>query len=111
MTEIMNLDPDDAFDMALVKIKELHDRKKEDYSDPNNRYSNFQLASKFSGVPTTKVFEILLGVKQARLMELLSRMVKPKNEPIEDTLLDRAVYAILAYCYYMEYERTTTDGQ
>ena len=96
----MNPAPIDEFEEALQRIREVHNKKKADYSSKNNRYSNFELASQFSGVPTPQTFEVLIGIKQARLLELFQPGRTAYNEPIEDTLLDRAIYSILAYCYF-----------
>jgi hypothetical protein len=95
----ITLDPSDEFDSALIIIKALHDKKRADYSDPNNRFSNFEIASAFANVGVPQTFEVLLGVKQARLIELLKSNKEPNNESLLDTYLDRAVYAILAYVY------------
>ena len=44
----------------------------------------------------------LLGVKTARIIEFRKKNTVPLNESLADTYLDRAVYAILAYMFYME---------
>lgn len=92
----------DEFELAIAKIKEIHNRKKADYSSREDRYSNFRLAGIFSDLPPWKTFEVLIGVKQARLIELLKPGRTCYNEPIEDTLLDRAIYSILAYTFFMK---------
>jgi hypothetical protein len=93
------LDPSDEFDSALIIIKAMHDKKRADYSDPDNRFSNFELSSTFANVSVPQTFEVLLGIKQARLIELLKSNKEPNNESLLDTYLDRAIYAILAYVY------------
>lgn len=92
----------DEFEQALEKIREIHDKKRRDYSAKDNRYSNFEFAAKAAGVDTSKTFEVLIGIKQARLVELTQPGRVCYNEPIEDTLLDRAVYSVLAYAYFMK---------
>ena len=98
----IELDPLDKFDFLLVELRELHNRKKSDYSNPKDRFSNFRIAGEYAGIPTEKTFEVLLGVKQARLIELNQPGREIKNESIEDTLMDRAVYSILALLYWRE---------
>jgi hypothetical protein len=92
----------DEFELALQRIQDTHKKKKADYSAKNNRWSNFELASQLSGVEVYKTFEVLIGIKQARLVELMQPGRVAYNEPIEDTLLDRAVYSILAYAHFLK---------
>jgi hypothetical protein len=85
------------FRMLLQEMQELHDRKNHDYAQDGNPFSNFEqaatLAEGFTG--TDAVFAALIGVKLARLRELLSKGKAPNNESIEDTRRDLAMYAAL----------------
>jgi len=116
LDEFVTLSRDDEFDRVLIKMKEIHDKKKEDYSDINNRFSNFEYSAQASGITVAQVFEVLISTKQARLIELMKGKV-PKNEPIGDTLLDRAVYCVLAYAYHLAsvdastYYKSPVDGK
>jgi hypothetical protein len=97
--------PPDSFSNLLKEIQTLHDRKKADYTKKGDRFSNFRLAAHFSGIETFQSIENLIGVKQARLLELRDpgQETRPvNNEPIRDSLIDRAVYSILAVLYYDE---------
>lgn len=87
------------FHKALDKMREVHDKKSADYANDENRYANFEYAAKFAGVTVDQVFAVLIGVKEARLLELQSSGKVPNNESIEDTLLDAAVYSVLRYSY------------
>jgi hypothetical protein len=88
------------FDKALTKMKEVHDKKSADYANDENRYANFEYAAKFAGVTVDQVFAVLIGVKEARLLELQTAGKTAVNESIEDTRLDAAVYAVLRYSYH-----------
>lgn len=92
----------DNFEKLLDEIRVLHNKKSKDYAKDADRFSNFREAGAFSGTKTETVFEVLLGIKQARLNELRSSGKVPNFESIRDTLLDRAVYSILALQYYDE---------
>lgn len=92
----------DVFELAIQRIRETHNKKKADYSSKHNRWSNFETAAQLSGVTVHQTFEVLIGIKQARLVELSQPGRVCYNEPIEDTLLDRAVYSVLAYAYFLE---------
>jgi hypothetical protein len=87
------------FHTALAKMAEIHDKKSADYASDGNRYQNFEYAAKFAGITVDQVFATLIGVKEARLLELQASGKVPNNESIEDTLLDAAVYAVLRYSY------------
>lgn len=88
------------FDVALLKIKELHEKKKADYSNPADRFSNFKYSAYHANITPQQAIEVLVGVKCARIAELTKPGREPQNESLSDTYLDRAVYAILAYVYY-----------
>lgn len=95
----------DYFKLALDEMQRVHDKKRFDYSSELDAFSNFRFAAEFSNVPPEFTFEVLLGVKQARLINLMSGEGKtPLNESILDTLLDRANYAALAYAYALSRE-------
>ena len=103
--ELSELDSRDPFDALLLEVSELHKRKKSDYSNPEDRFSNFKVAAEFAGIETYQTFEVLLGVKQARLQELMKPNGRtPQNESIEDTLMDRAVYSLLALLYWRDHK-------
>lgn len=97
--------PIDKFDEILLELKELHGRKRADYAKSGNRFSNFEVSAAFADVAPYQAIEVLIGTKQARLIELRKpNHDLPLNEPIRDTLRDRAVYCILALMYYDETE-------
>lgn len=96
------------FDMLLDEMRELHDKKNHDYAKDDDPLSNFteaaEVAKGFTGVDA--VFASLIGVKLARLRELLKSGKAPNNESVGDTRRDLAMYAALWACYTlpMSYE-------
>lgn len=88
------------FHSALAKMAEVHDKKSQDYAHDGNRYSNFEEAAATAGVSVDEVFAVLIGIKLARLRELLSSGKVPNNESIQDTRLDLAVYSVLWLSYH-----------
>lgn len=91
----------DSWTNVLSEINTLHNKKKADYANSSDRFSNFKIAAQFSGMKTYQSIENLIGVKQARLLELRGKK-EPKNESLRDTLIDRAVYSILAVVWFDE---------
>jgi hypothetical protein len=86
----------EVFHTLLQKMGELHDKKSHDYADTaaGNFYSNFEQAARVGGCSVDTVFRVLIGVKLARLDELLKGKT-PHHESIDDSLLDLACYSTL----------------
>ena len=87
-----------AFDAHLEKMKDVHDTKNHDYAADGNPYSNFMLSATLAGCSVDTVFRVLIGVKLARLDELLKGKT-PKHESVADSLLDLSVYSSLWASY------------
>lgn len=79
----------------LERMAAVHDAKSDDYATTADPLSNFKFAATVAGTDTDTVFRVLLGVKLARLNELLGKGKTPKHESIDDSLLDLSVYAAL----------------
>lgn len=85
------------------RINEIHDRKNQDYAQEGNPFSNFERMSTIAewfNDPVHKSFVSLIGVKLARLAELLNGKT-PKNESIDDSFLDLCTYCVLFHAYYL----------
>ena len=102
-----------VFDALLAEMRDLHRLKNADYARSGSPFSNFeqaaQVAAGFTGEDA--VFATLIGVKLARLRELLSAGKTPNNESIDDTRKDLAMYATLwcAYARRADYRRFPAD--
>lgn len=86
----------------MDELKELHNRKSNDYAQEGNPFSNFERAAylgSWFNDPVDRVFAILFGIKLARLAEL-SNGKDPLNESIDDTMKDLACYAGL-WCAFI----------
>lgn len=86
------------FDAHLERMARIHDAKNSDYADDGNPYSNFELSALIAGCSVDTVFRVLIGVKLARLDELLKGKT-PKHESLDDSLLDLSVYSALWASY------------
>lgn len=87
---------EDKFESLLLELRDLHSRKSHDYADGKDPYSNFYRSSDQVRQPPGVSVELHIATKQARLRELLFGDKPSKNEPIRDTLIDRAVYSMIA---------------
>jgi hypothetical protein len=83
-----------AFIKLIDEIVQLHDSKNSDYATDTDPLSNFKRAEAF-GVPTWKGICIRMSDKWSRIEQLSSGKV-PKNESLRDSLIDNAVYSLLA---------------
>jgi len=80
----------------LQQMADIHDRKSNDYARDDNPYSNFEFAAAVADQfthPVDRVFATLIGVKLARLGQLLGAGKDPSNESVDDTMVDLNVYS------------------
>lgn len=79
----------------LNKCLQLLASKNHDYSETQDAFANFKLAAHIAGIPTEQTLLTLLGMKLARLNQLLGKNKSPKHEAVEDTLMDIINYTLL----------------
>lgn len=96
--------PSEQVRMILAEIQAIHNKKNKDYAQEGNPFSNFEraamLASWFND-PVDRVFATLIGIKMARLAELLNGRT-PVNESTADSFLDENTYSVIWHAYYLE---------
>lgn len=107
MPNKIELDPEEPFDAILIKMLQTHRSKRQDYAGDDHPNQNFYDSAYQLGLTGGHSVEALLATKAARLRVLLpklwkNRNSKPSNEGIEDTLLDRAVYSVIALTIWDE---------
>jgi hypothetical protein len=98
---VIKLNLNDPFDLALKLIHETGARKKNDYASREDRFSNFALTSAYFGIDDFQSADFNELQKLARLKQLNRNGFAPEYEPVYDTYLDKAVYAVLALAMYM----------
>jgi hypothetical protein len=95
--------PTDPFDRAVEEIINLNRSKRSDYAGASaSPWQNFIDSAHQTGDVPGKSTEILIATKQARLRQLLFTGREVQNEAVRDSLLDRAVYSIIALAMYDE---------
>lgn len=87
---------------ALDTIQTVFTKKNADYAQDANWRSNFADVAAQMGWADLDAVDALIAVKQARLKSLRTNGRTPVNESVADTLLDRAVYAVIALAIYLE---------
>ena len=93
-------------DELYDSLKELHNEKNHDYAADDNPYSNFEYAALLSENftdPIDRVFAVIIGIKLARLTQLLGQGKTPKFESMIDTLKDLTNYCGIWTGYYMDH--------
>jgi len=88
---------DPLFYELLLEAAELHARKNHDYSKKGDPLSNLK-ACESLGIPAYKGVLVRLQDKWSRLVELSNKEAMVKEESVEDTLKDVAIYSLLAIC-------------
>lgn len=79
------------------KMKEILFKKSSDYST-KDALSNFKGTALATNQSPEMVALTLIGIKVSRLGVLLNQSEAPKNESIEDSLIDLANYTFLLKC-------------
>lgn len=106
--ELLGLDYDDPIERVCIDIVQMNRRKRADYAQDGNIFSNFEQAAFAAGTSVEQGIEYMIATKQARLVALRSNGRSPLNESVYDTKLDRAVYSIIALAYDREQQNMTT---
>ncbi|KKK88665.1 hypothetical protein LCGC14_2740830 [marine sediment metagenome] len=92
------MNSNDRFKAILRRIQETHDKKGADYGTDEDPFANVNAASEFDIDP---IVGILLRMND-KMMRFKSFVKKGTlvNESVEDSLLDLAVYSIIALTLY-----------
>jgi hypothetical protein len=94
----------DIFDAFTAKQRGVLVGKADDYAGSTDRLNNFKVAGAVCGLSAAQNCLSLIGTKVARLGSLLKDGRAPKNEAIDDSVLDLANYAFLLHCILVETE-------
>lgn len=99
---IFELDHTDPFESVIIDLVLTNRKKRADYAGGGNPFQNFiDSAYQLNTAPGMSC-EQLIATKQARLRNLLGTGTAPQNEPVHDSILDRAVYSIIALAMYRQ---------
>ena len=94
----------EAFHQLLKEAGEMHDRKQADYGRGDDPFANVRASSDF-GVPAWVGCMIRANDKMRRI-QTAAQGSTLQNEGVEDSLMDLAVYALIALVLFRE----GTDG-
>ena len=86
----------------LDELKEIHSRKNHDYAGEGDPLKNFRMSENM-GIPAWKGCLIRISDKFSRLCSFAKKeKYEVKDESIEDTLMDLAIYSIIDIILYRE---------
>lgn len=99
---------DPRFHALLTQIGELHDKKQEDYGSDTDPFANVRGSLDWGVEPWVGAL-LRAGDKVHRLQEFANRGTLA-NESAEDSMMDIAVYALIALVLYREASDPSKDG-
>lgn len=107
-TEIERFGHPDFYKL-LNQMAELHSRKNHDYAGTSDPLKNLRACGRLNLEPFLGVL-IRLQDKWSRLEEFVnSGQLMVKNESVIDTLMDNAVYSLLAIILYQEQQNKSKE--
>ena len=93
------------FEKVVQEIMDMHNKKQQDYGRPEqgDPFANVRASEDF-GIPGL-IGAVIRANDKVRRLQKAAKGGKLANESIEDSLLDAAVYFMIALCLFRE-----TDG-
>lgn len=85
---------------VLEEARAMHDRKNADYGEDEDPFSNVRASEDF-GIPAWVGCMTRANDKMRRLQKA-AKGGELANESVEDSLMDLAVYALIALCLFRE---------
>lgn len=86
------------FHQILSELGELHDRKQADYGRPDDPFANVRASEEWGVAPW--VGAMVRANDKVRRLQTYAQTGKLSNEGVVDSLLDLAVYAVIALVLY-----------
>lgn len=90
----------DEFDKVLAELRAMHDTKNADYGRDEDPYANVRASEDF-GIPGW-VGALCRGNDKMRRLQQAASKGTLRNESVEDSLIDLAVYLIIALILFRE---------
>lgn len=94
------MNPSNRFDSVLIELKKMHDKKQADYGKTDDPFSNVRASEDF-GIPGW-VGALVRSNDKNRRLQKAAQGSSLLNEGIEDSLIDMAVYQIIALILFRE---------
>lgn len=95
--------PMSEFAMVLGELQRMHDKKNQDYGREGDAFANVRASEDF-GISPWIGAAIRMNDKMRRLQTAAKRQTLA-NESVEDSLIDIAVYSVIALILFRESKR------
>ncbi len=93
------------FYKILEEMKQIHSSKNHDYAGKKDPLANLKMIENYTSLPAWKGAIVRLTDKMSRLLTFFDQEeLLVKDESIEDTFKDDAIYAILGLILYREWK-------
>lgn len=89
----------DEFNKMTMDMCKTTQAKNTDYAKSENAFANFENSAAVAGVSVERGILIRMADKMSRIGNLISKEAQVKEESIDDTLKDLAVYATILRIY------------
>lgn len=96
----------DKFNEILDELRAMHDKKSKDYGTDGDAYANVRASAEFGVAPWIGAL-IRENDKTTRIKSFIAKG-SLVNESLEDSLVDKAVYSIIALLLYREAQSKPT---
>lgn len=96
-------DPSSYIEDSVKHLAEILVGKNDDYTAGQGEFFNFEKAAEIAGITTLHAITSQIGIKVTRIQSLMKGGGEA-NEPLVDSYLDLAGYAIIAHAYLKSIE-------
>lgn len=101
--EAMTTAQPSRFDQLLAQMKQVHDKKGQDYEAHSIPYENIKASEQWSVEPWT--YAMLRVSEKIRRLHSVAKGKQLQNEDIYDTFIDIANLALIAHILYEEKDK------
>ena len=91
---------DKRFHALLKEIGDLHDKKQADYGRADDPFANVRGSSEWGVDPW--IGSLIRATDKVKRLQKAARGGALENESVEDSMMDLAVYALIALILYRE---------
>lgn len=102
------LDPTSPVEAAIIEIVKMQRAKTRDYAEDGSIFSNFEMTADLTNQAPEEsaLFNVAQKLVRLRSLKANGRTNDPTNESVQDTYLDLAVYAVIAYAIVQQSARS-----
>lgn len=104
----MTRDPNSYIAASAEHLAETLTKKNSDYA-PTGEFSNFEKAADAAGISVTQLITAQIAIKMTRIEKLIGQ-ADALNEPLVDSFLDLAGYAVIGHAWLTTQQSTPIEA-